>query len=1122
MRIEEINNSKLSKAPKEELYSLRLRFIQLWSKNFQGNQKQTVGELNRSDFLDKYRLLVSEMGKRNLTHSVSDIDRAAFRKAVWGLDISSFGDVVIVHDYIAIGGSFVKSPVSAEDIDIIICDDEHNRDEGLELKLSRVIQEQAKKDCHFIYAPAGPHSSYIPLFDKVLRSKEDMQVVEVKEDIVDIILDKAGKLKLTLVGTGALESPRKDECLLVEFGKEKVLIDAGPDIKAKDLPKLTGLLVCDPESGFMKDAKRIGQHFGLIPQVKKFDKDGLRIEPFEVKHTKHKTYAYIIKAEGKTIVYAPEFFVFPKKQISKADLAICEGSTWSRPIVFTGKVGGHAAVLDTYKKCKALGIPVIFTHIGKPTEKNLDKAKEMGIEIGKDGQKITSFGKAKKLTVGKPFTPLKTAGGYGKLEFGDAEALWKFWAKGYIPEPGIAVETKYDGYRVTVHKSDSVKIFSEDAKRDLSERLPELANEIKAIKENCILDGELLLYKGDGKIARKDMTTYLTPKYEGRFTAKIACFDCLWYSNEDLHEKAWTERQEYFDKLFGGLDEKFLFRVKPTIAKTEAAFKAAIKKHSGEEDSEGAMLKSVSSKYPLTGSTSAWAKFKNIKEIRVRVVDKTAKKGGGWLYDCEIADNTPIGRTYATSIEAKKGDVLEVVVTEVKYDEETKKFTWDNPIVRSLKPKGTALTTVSQAKSFAAVGRARKSQHRRDECMESGCSAPPDVECLWAEGIGHAWFCEKDFKYWATKGDGKDDIVAVKRVQDGKAAKKWSDNNNPNIIDDFKLEKGNIDFKEDDKGTGILQLHIMGIEEEKIEKLDKDAIFAARHDLKKLKSILKNNIGEQGAHFDIRLLRTDDEAWRGGEIHIGNISGLSKIYNYKQGDKLRANWKSPHVSETKDEEAVVTGGMSWFKAGERSVEVFKPGEPGATAKKYAIMLQVDKYKFKCEQQDKHAKKFQFTSKTKTKFFDGRWLFAYVPVAEGRRVWMASKLKEEEEKIFEKYVPIFSISKKEDEHIVCGIVYEPNTVDSEGDKAAAAEIKKAAYQFMEEVQRFKVNHQGEEVKVKVLESYIAPVDFTIESQQIKKGSWLLTTRILDEHIWEQIKNRELTGYSMAGWARTKET
>lgn len=118
---------------------------------------------------------------------------------------------------------------------------------------------------------------------------------------------------------------------------------------------------------------------------------------------------------------------------------------------------------------------------------------------------------------------------------------------------------------------------------------------------------------------------------------------------------------------------------------------------------------------------------------------------------------------------------------------------------------------------------------------------------------------------------------------------------------------------------------------------------------------------------------------------------------------------------------------------------------------------------------------------------------------------------------EKGIVILPIEKG-DEHIVMGIVYEPDTEDAQGDQASADEIQKAAYDFMENVQTFKVMHKGKKVKVKILENYIAPVDFTIAKREVKKGSWILVTRILDSKLWKDIKAGKLTGYSMAGYAK----
>lgn len=119
--------------------------------------------------------------------------------------------------------------------------------------------------------------------------------------------------------------------------------------------------------------------------------------------------------------------------------------------------------------------------------------------------------------------------------------------------------------------------------------------------------------------------------------------------------------------------------------------------------------------------------------------------------------------------------------------------------------------------------------------------------------------------------------------------------------------------------------------------------------------------------------------------------------------------------------------------------------------------------------------------------------------------------------WEKSCPI--VIEKDDEHIVCGIIYEPDTVDAQGDEASEEDIRKAAYDFMENCRTFKLLHKGKSIDVAILESYIAPQELTIAKQTIKKGSWVMTLRVNDLKIWKLIKSGELAGFSMAGKAKT---
>lgn len=121
--------------------------------------------------------------------------------------------------------------------------------------------------------------------------------------------------------------------------------------------------------------------------------------------------------------------------------------------------------------------------------------------------------------------------------------------------------------------------------------------------------------------------------------------------------------------------------------------------------------------------------------------------------------------------------------------------------------------------------------------------------------------------------------------------------------------------------------------------------------------------------------------------------------------------------------------------------------------------------------------------------------------------------------FAKSIPLIKGVDPSDERFVLGIVLEPEVVDAQGDIYSPEEIRQAAHRFMEEfgglgfMHRMRVNGQ-----VKVLESYVSPVDFTLGDATVRKGTWLLAVRILSDTIWEQVKTGELTGFSIGGSAR----
>jgi hypothetical protein len=691
MRIEDITPDKLAEVENKELHSLRLRFIQLWNKNFKDSDKDAVGTLERDDFLNKYTHLTQELKSRKLSYNAQDIDVAAFGKSMvkyqLGVDTANLEPLTIVPGFVSVSGSFVKNQKEAKDFDVVIRQDE--QDTSMQLLLSRALEKVTKLDRHYIYHAKGPHSSYIPMYDLVLRPCPRSEIVVVK----------GGE------GSG-------------NFG-----------------------------------------HTG---------------RPGEV-----------------------------------------EGSTSEGGVFYHGTIESRAR------------------------------------KILKEG-----------LTPGKFMN--------------------------------------YD-------------------------------------KE---------LYEGD----RKSVVFMSTDK-------KVAEY----YANNSF---------EYSNPV--------ILEIRVPRGKT--------------------LYKDMAPEYKKEGKGTSYF--------------KVGKVPASWIVSAKFAGGPGAKTIY------QKQEVEE----EVQY------------IVIFVGPEDK-------------------------EGVDKGVPSRSKEEDVDKDG------------------------------------------------------SGNIDYDVDDEGKGVLQIHIMGIDEKDVDKLKNVAkeAYAARHSLKKLKMLLKGAIGDRAAHLDFRLVKKGDDFFEGGEIMIGNLSGLDKMSKLSSGSKLRFGWKVPHAEDPTAE--TIQGPISWMNAGKDKLEIFEPGAAGAFSNTYAAMLQLDSFDWKVEQADEHAKKFEVTGNTLLPV--GVYLIAHVPVGDKERVWMISYLEKLERSMT--VIPV----EKDDEHIVYGIVYEPDTEDSQGDMADADEIKRACYYFMEHSQLFKVNHHGSRVNVVILENYIAPEAFEIDGKSISKGAWVMVVRVMDEDVWGKVKSGELTGFSMAGYAQAEE-
>lgn len=138
-----------------------------------------------------------------------------------------------------------------------------------------------------------------------------------------------------------------------------------------------------------------------------------------------------------------------------------------------------------------------------------------------------------------------------------------------------------------------------------------------------------------------------------------------------------------------------------------------------------------------------------------------------------------------------------------------------------------------------------------------------------------------------------------------------------------------------------------------------------------------------------------------------------------------------------------------------------------------------------------------------------------------KVWPLQKFEDCDALDSVENVPIIGISEEGEECLVTGVVLIPEKKDRQGDIATVQAVKKAAHKFLAERQEPKtkakigVMHKDFSKALELVESYIMPVNAVVNGRPIKKGSWIVTFRVLDENTWTRVKKGEIRGFSFYG-------
>tara|TARA_R110002020_G_scaffold6002_10_gene25176 strand:+ start:20196 stop:22793 length:2598 start_codon:yes stop_codon:yes gene_type:complete len=226
------------------------------------------------------------------------------------------------------------------------------------------------------------------------------------------------------------------------------------------------------------------------------------------------------------------------------------------------------------------------------------------------------------------------------------------------------VQEKYDGMRIQLHKfNNKVTIYSYNEK-DITSKCPE---QVKALEKksfnDCILDGELMLFMEDEPLHRADTIAHVFKnKKGGELRAHV--FDIMVHEGKNIADETLRERHNillYQYSQHSSQDLAFPSKKDTRIADSIKEVEEYAKEIMQLPASEGVVIKDIESTYYIgVKKNPKWIKWKKFVDLDVVVLDAKKTKSNLHSYTMGIGPvNAETARNYKT-IEFEDKDYLEV------------------------------------------------------------------------------------------------------------------------------------------------------------------------------------------------------------------------------------------------------------------------------------------------------------------------------------------------------------------------------------------------------------------------------------------------------------------------------
>lgn len=170
-------------------------------------------------------------------------------------------------------------------------------------------------------------------------------------------------------------------------------------------------------------------------------------------------------------------------------------------------------------------------------------------------------------------------------------------------DPDWIYEIKWDGYRAIAEiKKDDIKLYSRNG-LSFSELYPEITTALKTIKDDAVLDGEIVVLDAEGKPSFQKLQ-----HLEKNRTHPLLyyVFDCLSYKGKDITNLPLLERKSIAQKLIPQSD---VIRYSDHVVEGGKEFYSEIVKVGGLE---GMIAKHAKSTYTQGKRSDRWLKIKNL------------------------------------------------------------------------------------------------------------------------------------------------------------------------------------------------------------------------------------------------------------------------------------------------------------------------------------------------------------------------------------------------------------------------------------------------------------------------------------------------------------------------------